>query len=66
MRGALISTLIVAVSSGYLIAYIIGTFNYHKMAEFSIALVALSAGLLFFLPESPLFLVNQSQIAVNS
>lgn len=36
------------------------------MAEFSIALIAVSAGLLFYLPESPLYLVKQSKIAVNN
>lgn len=44
----------------------VGSFSYNAMAEFSIALIAVSAGLLFYLPESPLYLVKQSKIAVNN
>lgn len=65
VRGALLSTLTAVVSGGYLVAFLIGAFNYHAIAECSIALIALFAGLLFFLPETPVYLVKQSKIAVN-
>lgn len=61
----MIETLSIANCVGFLLAYIIGSFNYFAMAEVSIALIAVSAGLLFILPETPLYLVKAEKISVN-
>lgn len=64
MRGALVSTLGFSICVGYLLAYIIGSLNYYAMADVSIALIAIFAGLMFILPETPLYLVKEEQLAV--
>lgn len=65
MRGALITIVVVAECVGNLLVYIIGSFSYNAMCIFPIVLIAISAVLLYFLPETPLYLVKSDRIPVN-
>lgn len=65
VRGTLIITVIVAECVGNLFIYIIGSFNYNAMSICPIILTLAAAVLLYFLPETPLFLVKQDKIAVT-
>lgn len=71
VRGTLITIVVVAECVGNLFVYIIGdshivgSFSYDAMCIFPIALIAISVVLLYFLPETPLYLLKQDKIAVN-
>lgn len=65
VRGTLITIVVVAECVGNLLVYIIGSFSYDAMSIFPIVIIAISAVLLYFLPETPLYLVKMDKIAVN-
>lgn len=66
VRGALGSTLILAENFGILLAFILGNFcDYYTTPIVVIGITILCAGFLFFLHESPRFLVKRNKIFVS-
>lgn len=66
IRGTLLSALYAVENLGTLLAYIIGDyFKFYAMPLFSIILIATFAILLWFIPESPIYLVRRNQIDVS-
>lgn len=66
VRGFLVSTLVLSENVGMLLAFVIGnSFEYPAIPIFSIVLLTLFAILLYFIPESPLFLLKQDKIKVS-
>lgn len=66
IRGTLLSTLYAVENLGVLLAYIIGEyFKFYAMPLFSIILIATFAILLFFVPESAIYLVRKNKIEVS-
>lgn len=53
-----------AETSGNLLAYVIGNFDFYAMSCFAIVITACGFSM-YFLPESPLVLVKRNEIAVS-
>ncbi|XP_055326346.1 facilitated trehalose transporter Tret1-like isoform X1 [Sitodiplosis mosellana] len=63
IRGTLVSSLILSENFGMLLGFTLGHFyNFYIVPQFVISLMALFAVLLFFFPETPVFLVKQNKI----
>lgn len=66
IRGFLISSMILAANFGFLISFILGTYvNIFSISIFIIVLAVLFEISLFFMPESPTFLIKQGKIDVS-
>lgn len=65
VRGILGSTLVLSSNIGMLLAFTFGNyFDFYMMPKFVISLTILCMILLYFVPESPTFLVRQNKISV--
>lgn len=66
IRGFLTSTHVLTENLGILIAYVIGAFfDFYAIPLCAIIFAIASGILIYFLPETPLFLVKQNKITVN-
>lgn len=66
IRGALVSSVIFALNTGRLFAYIFGTyFAFSVLPAFTMAILLIFIVLFFFFPESPFALMKQNRFAVS-
>lgn len=66
VRGVLGSTFTLTCNFGILLSFIFGSFfDFYTTPKFVILLTIVCGILLFFLPESPLFLVKQNKLSVS-
>lgn len=67
VRGSLSASTVTAGHIGVVLAFALAEYGgYHGLPIFSIALSVLSATLIFWLPETPLYLVKQGKFTVSS
>lgn len=67
VRGTLGSTLVLSENVGMLMAYCIGNyFDFYAIPKFAILVTIICAISLYFLPESPLFLLKQNKLLVST
>lgn len=66
IRGLLITSHILTENLGMLIGYVIGAFfDFSAIPIFGIVLAIASAILIYFLPETPIFLVKNNRMDVS-